>query len=100
LLVGYLRAEDETTAFDSEGYFRNGDLARWIDERYVVVTGRAKDILLRNGEHIAPQLIEDLLLRHQHIAEVPIVGVPAARPGERPPAAIRPQSNPTPPALA
>src|SRR3546814_11222665 len=93
MLVGYLRAEDETTAFDSEGYFRTGDLARWIDERYVVVTGRAKDIIIRNGENIAPKEIEDLLLGHPQIAEVAIVGVPAARTGERAIAVIVPQAN-------
>src|SRR3546814_9941086 len=100
MLVGYLRAEDETTAFDSEGYFRTGDLARWIDERYVVVTGRAKDIIIRNGENIAPKEIEDLLLGHPQIAEVAIVGVPDARTGERAIAVIVPKSNASAPDVA
>lgn len=93
MLAGYLRSEDEVPAFDDEGYFRTGDLARWIDTHYVVVTGRAKDIIIRNGENISPKEIEDLLLGHGQIAEVAIVGVPDARTGERAIAVIVPKPN-------
>src|SRR3546814_5312928 len=63
------------------------------DLRYVVVTGRAKDIIIRNGENIAPKEIEDLLLGHPQIAEVAIVGVPDARTGERAIAVIVPKRS-------
>jgi cyclohexanecarboxylate-CoA ligase len=82
MLVGYLHAEDEAGSFDEDGYFRTGDLGRW-DGDYVVVTGRAKDIIIRNGENISPKEVEDLLLGHPSIAEVAIVGVPDPRTGER-----------------
>jgi acyl-CoA synthetase (AMP-forming)/AMP-acid ligase II len=53
MLVGYLNPDDETDAFDSEGYFRTGDVAKRVDDIYLVVTGRAKDIIIRNGENIS-----------------------------------------------
>jgi len=83
MLVGYLHSDDETAAFDSEGYFRTGDLARWVDDDYLVVTGRAKDIIIRNGENISPKEVEDLLIAHPAIAEIAVVGVPDERTGER-----------------
>ena len=61
MLVGYLHPEDETASFDDEGYFRTGDLGRWVDDEYLVVTGRAKDIIIRNGENISPKEVEDIL---------------------------------------
>jgi acyl-CoA synthetase (AMP-forming)/AMP-acid ligase II len=64
MLVGYLHPEDEAEAFDADGFFRTGDLARWVDGIYLVVTGRAKDIIIRNGENIAPKEIEDILVGH------------------------------------
>src|SRR3546814_4939279 len=70
------------------------------DLRDVVVTGRAKDIIIRNGENIAPKEIEDLLLGHPQIAEVAIVGVPDARTGERAIAVIVPKSNASAPDVA
>ncbi len=70
-------------AFDDEGFFRTGDLGRWVDDEYLVVTGRAKDIIIRNGENISPKEIEDILVGHPGIAEIAVVGVPDERTGER-----------------
>lgn len=83
MLVGYLHTEDETASFDDERFFRTGDLGRWIDDDYLVVTGRAKDIIIRNGENISPKEIEDILVGHVGIAEIAVVGVPDERTGER-----------------
>ncbi|BBY45843.1 AMP-binding protein [Mycolicibacterium celeriflavum] len=83
MLVGYLHLEDETATFDDEGYFRTGDLGRWVDDGYLVVTGRAKDIIIRNGENISPKEVEDILIGHPGIAEIAIVGLPDDRTGER-----------------
>ncbi len=83
MLLGYSWPEDEAEAFDADGYFRTADLARRVDGDYLVITGRAKDIVIRNGENIAPKEVEDLLVRHPDIAEVAIVGLPDPRTGER-----------------
>jgi acyl-CoA synthetase (AMP-forming)/AMP-acid ligase II len=83
MLVGYLHPDDETESFDEKGYFRTGDLGRWVDDEYLVVTGRAKDIIIRNGENISPKEVEDILIGHPAIAEIAVVGLPDARTGER-----------------
>ena len=96
MLVGYLRSDDEVAAFTADGFFRTGDLARWIDDEYLVVTGRAKDIIIRNGENISPKEIEDVLATHPGIAELAIVGLPDSRTGERACAVIVAGSAPVP----
>jgi acyl-CoA synthetase (AMP-forming)/AMP-acid ligase II len=96
MLVGYLHQDDEAESFDSQGYFRTGDVARWVDGEYLVVTGRAKDIIIRNGENISPKEVEDVLAGHPQIAEVAIVGLPDARTGERACAVIVPRAAPGP----
>jgi cyclohexanecarboxylate-CoA ligase len=96
MLVGYLHPDDEAESFDADGYFRTGDLARWVDGDYLVVTGRAKDVIIRNGENIAPKEIEDLLIDHPGIAEIAIVGLPDPRTGERACAVIVPTDQPQP----
>ncbi|MGH3969277.1 MAG: AMP-binding enzyme, partial [Mycobacterium sp.] len=96
MLIGYLHAQDEAEAFDADGYFRTGDLARWVDDDYLVVTGRAKDIIIRNGENIAPKEVEDVLIGHPGIAEIAIVGLPDTRTGERACAVIVPTDLPGP----
>jgi acyl-CoA synthetase (AMP-forming)/AMP-acid ligase II len=96
MLIGYLHPEDEMETFDSEGYFRTGDLGRWVDDSYLVVTGRAKDIIIRNGENISPKEVEDILIGHPDIAEIAIVGLPDVSTGERACAVIVSRSPPGP----
>lgn len=83
MLAGYLHPEDEDASLDDDGYFRTGDMGRWVDDRYLVVTGRAKDIIIRNGENISPKEVEDVLVNHPEVAEIAVVGVPDERTGER-----------------
>ena len=73
-----------------------GESCRLHFDDYLVVTGRAKDIIIRNGENIAPKEIEDLLITEPGIAEIAVVGVPDPRTGERACAVIVPGSGPTP----
>jgi cyclohexanecarboxylate-CoA ligase len=96
MLVGYLHPEDEAGSFDVDGYFHTGDLARWVDDDYLVVTGRVKDVIIRNGENIAPKEIEDILIDHPGIAEIAVVGLPDPRTGERACAVIVPTDHPQP----
>ncbi|MGI9295604.1 MAG: AMP-binding protein, partial [Pseudomonadales bacterium] len=83
MLVGYVHAEDEENAFLDNGFYRTGDLGRWVDNDYLLIDGRAKDIIIRHGENIAPKELEDLLLEHPDISEVAIVGLPDEKTGER-----------------
>lgn len=83
MLLGYLHPEDEIESFDEDGFFRTGDLGRWVDGDYLQVTGRAKDLIIRNGENISPKEVEDLLVGHLGILEVAVVGLPDDRTGER-----------------
>lgn len=80
MLTGYLHPEDDRESFDQAGYFRTGDLGRWTEDGHLVVTGRRKDIIIRNGENISPKEIEDLLITHPQIAEIAVVGCPTAGP--------------------
>ncbi|HET9877235.1 MAG TPA: AMP-binding protein [Mycobacterium sp.] len=99
MLVGYLHPEDEAGCLDADGYFCTGDLARWVDDDYLLVTGRIKDVIIRNGENIAAKEVEDILRGHPGIAEIALVGVPDERTGERACAVIVPAGD-APPDLA
>ena len=96
MLAGYLHAEQEAAVFDEDGYYRTGDLGRWVDRDYLVITGRAKDIIIRNGENISPKEIEDILIGHPQISEVAIVAIPDPRTGERACAVIVSAASPGP----
>jgi len=96
MLVGYYNPDDEIGAFDERGYFRMGDLGRIVDDDYIVITGRQKDIIIRNGENISPKEIEDLLVLHPRVADISVVGLPNARTGEMACAFVVPTDGPPP----
>lgn len=100
MMAGYARAEDEAAAFDAAGFYRTGDQGELRGDGCLVVTGRIKDLIIRNGENIAPKEIEDLLADHPAIAEIAIVGVPHPRTGEQAVAVIVPRADSTPDVVA
>lgn len=91
VMKGYLDASLDEEAFDEQGYFRTGDLGR-LDDGYVVITGRVKDIIIRKGENISAKEVEDLLFTHPGVADVAVIGLPDDASGERACAVVVPKS--------
>lgn len=80
---GYTDPAATAAAFDAEGWFRTGDLGLRRDDGHVVLTGRAKDMIIRKGENLSPQEIEDVLMEYPGVAAVAVIGLPDPERGER-----------------
>jgi acyl-CoA synthetase (AMP-forming)/AMP-acid ligase II len=83
MIRGYVDASLDANAFDAQGYFRTGDLGIKEPSGHVRITGRLKDIIIRNAENISAQEIENVLYTHPKIADVAVIGLPDAKTGER-----------------
>jgi acyl-CoA synthetase (AMP-forming)/AMP-acid ligase II len=83
VMKGYLDASLDADAFDEDGWFRTGDLGRIDAEGMVTITGRVKDIIIRNMENISAKEVEDILFSSPGVADVAVIGLPDARTGER-----------------
>ncbi|MEV5647117.1 class I adenylate-forming enzyme family protein [Nocardia sp. NPDC052254] len=70
------------SALDAQGWFPTRDRAR-IEDGYLYIGGRADDTIIRGGENIAPAEIEDVLVHHDDVREVAVIGVPDDEWGER-----------------
>ncbi|HLF21951.1 MAG TPA: fatty acyl-AMP ligase, partial [Aestuariivirga sp.] len=58
LMAGYYHNEEATGAvMAGDGWLDTGDMGYWLDGE-IVITGRAKDLILHNGRNIWPQDIE------------------------------------------
>ncbi|MET9814534.1 AMP-binding protein [Streptomyces sp. NPDC006355] len=79
---GYLDPAQTADAFDEEGFLRTGDLGHLTETGHLVLTGRLKDVIIRKGENISAQEIEDLLHRHPAVGDVAVIGLPDAARGE------------------
>jgi fatty-acyl-CoA synthase len=66
------------------GWLDTGDLARIDEDGYIYLVGRAKDLIIRGGHNIDPQVIEDALLEHPQVTGAAAVGKPDLHSGEVP----------------
>ncbi|MEW5420927.1 AMP-binding protein [Amorphus sp. 3PC139-8] len=81
--IGYLESEDEAGQFTDDGYFRMGDMGVVVDDAYLKITGRRKELIIRLGENISPLEIETALLQCEAVKRVAVVGLSDPRTGER-----------------
>lgn len=81
---GYYRAPElNAHSFTDDGFYRTGDIVCVDDRGYLSVVGRSKDQINRGGDKIAPEEVENLLLAHDLVHDVSVVGVPDDVLGER-----------------
>lgn len=77
------RPEATAAAFTTDGWFRTGDTAVIEDGRYRILGRSSVDILKSGGEKISALEIEDVLLRHDAVAEAAVVGIDDEEWGQR-----------------
>lgn len=81
--LGYVDTALDAEAFDECGWFKTGDLGLVDDSGSVAITGRLKDVIIRNAENISALEVEEVLLRDPGIADASVIGLPDPRTGER-----------------
>jgi cyclohexanecarboxylate-CoA ligase len=79
---GYLESEQWNAALTTDGWFRSGDRGQLRPDGRIVVTGRTKDLIIRKGENVAPDEIENELLAHPLVDEIAVLGQPDDLRGE------------------
>jgi len=83
IMKGYFGDDAETEAtIDADGWFHTGDIGIMDERGYIRITDRLKDMYIVGGFNAYPAEIEGLLLEHEKIAQVAVVGVPDERMGE------------------
>jgi cyclohexanecarboxylate-CoA ligase len=83
LFQGYVDTTLDADAFDERGLFHTGDMGVMEPTGHVRITGRIKDIIIRNAENISALEVENALSSHPGVADVAVIGVPDATTGER-----------------
>lgn len=71
-----------------DGWFHTGDLGQRAADGCITIVGRSKDMIISGGENIYPAEIENLLVTLPGVAECAVLGLPDARWGEVPVAAL------------
>ena len=83
IMKGYWNRPDATAAaIDGEGWFHSGDVGYLDAEGFLFICDRLKDMVISGGENVYPAEVEGVLYRHEHIAEVAVLGLPDEKWGE------------------
>jgi long-chain acyl-CoA synthetase len=82
MMMGYWNDPEATAAAIRDGWLYTGDLAREDEDGYYWFAGRKKEIIIRGGSNVAPQEVEEVLLRHPSVFQAGVVGMPDPELGE------------------
>jgi long-chain acyl-CoA synthetase len=76
VMMGYYNRPDATAeAIDSEGWFHTGDIGTLVNNKFLKITDRKKEIFKTSGgKYIAPQMIENKLKESRFIEQSMVIG--------------------------
>lgn len=76
VFIGYYKDEEKTKeTIDSEGWLHSGDIGLWRPDGSLQIVDRKKNIFkLSQGEYVAPEKIENILLQSMFIAQIFVYG--------------------------
>jgi len=89
VMSGYWKdAEKTAKALTPDGWLRTGDKGYVDDEGYIYLAGRGDDMIIRGGENISPEEVENVLYAHPKIEEAAVIAVPDPDWGQEPKAIV------------
>ncbi len=89
VMLGYFGDEEGTRAvIDEKGRLHTGDLGYLDQDGYLHITGRKKDIIIRNGNNLSARKIEEALISLPQVQNAVVVSVSHSRFGEVPGALV------------
>lgn len=76
VMMGYYKRPDLTAeCMDQDGWFHTGDIGVWVDNKFLKITDRKKEIFKTSGgKYVAPQPIENKMKESSYIEQMMVVG--------------------------
>jgi len=84
VMKGYYEDPEASAVALRGGYFHSGDAAVVHPDGYAEIRDRIKDVIISGGENISSVEVEGVLLQHEVVQEVAVVGMPHEKWGESP----------------
>jgi len=83
VMLGYYKLPEATKeAIDSEGWFHTGDIGMFVEDKYLKITDRKKEVFKTSGgKYIAPQPMENKFKESPFIEQIMVIGENEKFPG-------------------
>jgi len=82
VMAGYWRNPEATAATLKGGWLHTGDVGAFDQDGYLTLKDRSKDLIISGGSNIYPREVEEVLLQHEKVREVSVIGRPDREWGE------------------
>jgi long-chain acyl-CoA synthetase len=82
VMKGYYNKPDETRKVLRDGWMHSGDIAVKDEDGFYFIVDRTKDMVVRGGMKVYPREVEEVMMKHEAVSLVAVIGVPDEKLGE------------------
>lgn len=76
VMKGYYKRPEATAEVMNNGWFHTGDIGKKDENGNIYIVDRLKEMIIRGGYNIYPREIEEVLMGHQSVTMVAVIGKP------------------------
>lgn len=82
VMKGYYKNQEETGKALREGWLYSGDIAIKDEDGFYYIVDRTKDMIVRGGMKVYPREVEEVMMKHEAVSLVAVIGIPHEQLGE------------------
>lgn len=82
VMKGYYKKHEETAQTIQQGWLHSGDIAFKDEDGFYFIVDRTKDMIIRGGFNVYPREVEEVMIKHEAVSLVAVIGIPHEEMGE------------------
>ena len=82
VMKGYYKKPEETAKALQNGWMHSGDIAIKDKDDFYYIVDRTKDMIIRGGLNVYPREVEEVMIQHEAVSLVAVIGIPHEEMGE------------------
>ena len=82
VMKGYYKRPEANAKTITDGWLHSGDVAIKDEEGFYFIVDRTKDMIIRGGLNVYPREVEEVMIKHDDVSLVAVIGIPHEQMGE------------------
>ena len=82
VMKGYYKKPEANAKSLTDGWLHSGDVAIKDEDGFFFIVDRTKDMIIRGGLNVYPREVEEVMIKHEAVSLVAVIGIPDEKMGE------------------
>ena len=82
VMKGYYNKPEANKKSLTDGWLHSGDVAIQDEDGFYFIVDRTKDMIIRGGLNVYPREVEEVMIQHEDVSLVAVIGIPHEQMGE------------------